>query len=119
MRNHKIHTETPFTFLDENFNDVEFEKIQLEVTINSLDKISTLSKTAIKLYKHLRMDAFREDKILYFDIKEAKEYCEFKQDKSIYNALKELVKAGILAGRKNPSEFYYNPKYICHKKEIL
>ena len=119
MKNHKEHTETPFEPLDENFNVIEFKDIQLEVNSDSLEVISKLSKTAMKLYKYIRVDGFREDKFILIDINEAKSHCEFKQNKSVYNALSELINVEILAGRKSSSEFYYNPKYIGHKKDLI
>ena len=47
----------------------------------------------------------------------AKGVCGFKQNKSVYNALNELVSLGIIAGMDDPNEFYYNPEFIGNEKE--
>lgn len=105
MRNHKIHTESPF--LDGG----------LILDIDTLRLVASLSKTAFKLFIYIKEASYREGGVIYFDKYEAKSYCGFKQDKSIYNALNELVNIYVLAGKKEPNEFFYNPIYIKNSKE--
>lgn len=107
MKYHKEHTDNPFG------------NLKLEITNNVLNTINNLSKTALKIYCYINVYSYREDGIVYFDIKEAKEICGFKGNKSIYNALSELINSDILAGRKNANEYYFNPKYINKQKELL
>jgi len=105
MRNHKIHTNTPFSG-------------GLEVTIDNARVITGLSKTASRLYMFIRESSVRNNGIIIFNFKAAKSTCGFKQDKSVYNALSELINKDILAGREESDEFYYNPKFINNKKEL-
>jgi len=105
MRNHKQHVDNPF------------KNNGLMVGIEEAHKIGELSKTAVKLYLHIREYSFRTKGYLLFDFSMAKELCGFKQNKSVYNALNELVDANILAGMKDSCEFYYNPKFINHERE--
>jgi hypothetical protein len=107
MRYHKEHNTNPF------------DKSEVLIPIGIFNKISELSKTSLKVYKYIRTRAFKEDGILYFDIKDAKDYCGFKENKSIYNAMSELINSDILAGRKDANEYYFNPKYIKNEKETL
>jgi hypothetical protein len=108
MRYHKKHIVSPYSDLD-----------KLELSIDGLKIVSELSKTALKLYVFIREESIKVDKIVYFDRKKAKYSCEFKQDKSVYNALSELINVDILAGRSEYDEFYYNPKFITNEKEKL
>ena len=106
MRNKKEHTKNPF------------DDSELKVSYDCFIRISKLSKTSIKVFMYIREDCFKRDGVLYFDKKAAKESCEFKEYKSIYNALSQLIDLGILAGKQNSDEFYYNPKFINEKKEL-
>jgi len=107
MRYHKNHTTSPY------------KDSELLLEINATKTLSEISKTAFKLYLYIRDNSLRvkNEGVILFDFTEAKEMCTFKQDKSIYNALSELINKDILAGRKEHDEFYYNPKFINYKKE--
>lgn len=87
--------------------------LQMEETY----KISKLSKTAMKLYLFIREYSFRTEGCIVFDFAMAKGLCEFKQNKSVYNALNELVEQDILASSKDSIEFFYNPRFIANEKE--
>jgi len=106
MKYHLEHTENPYI------------SAELEITFDALDKITELSKTASKVYKYIRGRSYKEDGIVYFDIEDAMNHCDFKGEKSIYNALSELINSDILAGRKSSHEYYFNPKFINDKKEM-
>ena len=105
MRNHKKHTETPF------------DGGSLKLSMNETYEISKLSKTALKLYLFIREYSFRTNGVIFFDKNMAKGVCGFKQNKSVYNALNELVSLDIIAGMNDPNEFYYNPEFIGNEKE--
>ncbi len=100
MRNNVIHDDNPF-----DFN-------KLEITKEALELVSDLSKTGLRMYNYIYHFSYRKDGILYFDKKEAKFELNFRESKSIYNGINELLNKGILARRKSNEEFYYNPKYI-------
>jgi hypothetical protein len=106
MRNHKEHEISPFNSEDD-----------LAITLEDAEILSKLSKTAFKLFLFIKENSFREDGTIFFDKPEAKRICGFKQDKSVYNGLNELVDLEILAGMKDSKEFYYNPKYINSENE--
>ena len=106
MRYHKKHDENPYKESD------------LMLGINETKVLFELSKTSIRLYLYIRERSVRVKDILYFEIKESKKYCNFKQDKSVYNALSELINNNILAGREKHDEFYFNYKFINKEKEL-
>jgi len=105
MSHHKQHTENPF------------EQGGLKLQMKETNTISELSKTAMKLYLFIREYSFRTKGYIVIDFDMAKGLCGFKQSKSIYNALNELVRHDILAASKDSLEFYYNPKFINPEKE--
>ena len=94
-----------------------FEDCVLAIGMDEAIAIGELSKTAIRLYLFLREHAFRTKGHLIVDFELAKQLCQYKQNKSVYNALNELVSNNILAKSKDSIEFYYNPKFINHEKE--
>lgn len=100
MRNYNVHDSNPF----------ELEEI--EITQEALELVSELSKTGLRLYNYMYQFSLRKNGILYFDKKEAKFQLSFRESKSIYNGINELLNKGIIARRKSNEEFYYNPKYI-------
>ena len=106
MRLYKKHTDNPFK-----------EHVNLKLPIDETYILSELSKTAFKLYLFVREYSFRNEGFIIFDFALAKAICKFKQDKSVYNALSELVSKEILASSKDSIEYYYNPRYIGNEKE--
>jgi hypothetical protein len=94
-----------------------FKDCVLSIGMNEAVSIGGLSKTSIRLYLFLREHAFRTNGYLIIDFELAKQLCQYKQNKSVYNALNELVSNNILAKSKDSIEFYYNPKFISHEKE--
>ena len=100
MKYNKQHEENPF------------EDSELIISDEAVEKLSELSKTAFRLYNYINSFSYRNKGIIYFDKDDAKVELEFSQMKSIYNGLNELVAQEILAGRKDSTEFYFNPKYI-------
>ena len=97
MRNNKKHEINPF------------DNVDCEVSTDVLD---VLSKTALKVFCYIADVSFREKDILYLDKKELKHFFRFKENKSIYNGLNELIKHDIIACTKVIDEFYYNKKFI-------
>lgn len=102
MRYHKKHEDNPFN-----------KDSHLMIRIKDVTLLSKMSKTALRLYLYIREYTYVDEELIIFNKTEAKKVCGFKQDKSIYNALSELIDLEILAGTKDPFEFYYNPKYIA------
>jgi hypothetical protein len=99
------------------YNDNPFEYAGLQVTFEVLLTLIGLSATSLKLFIYIRGYSFKDEGIVYLDKQAAKEHCEFKQDKSVYNALSELADAKILARSRESFEYYYNPKFITNQKE--
>jgi hypothetical protein len=104
MRNKKKHTNNPF------------DDIKLEVTFEALLLISELSKTAMKVFVYIAGESYKENGIVYLDRKELKNFYGFKEDKSIYNGLVELIHRDILASTEQCNEFYYNPMFIDNRQ---
>lgn len=100
MRNNKKHEINPF------------EEVDCEVSTDVLSVLCELSKTALKVFCYIANVSYCENDILYLDKKELKEFFRFKENKSIYNGLNELIKHDIIACTKVMDEFYYNKKFI-------
>jgi len=90
---------------------------ELAIGMKEAVSIGELSKTAIRLYLFIREYAFRTNGHVVIDFDLAKQLCGYKQNKSVYNALNELISNNILAKSQDSIEFYYNPKFISHEKE--
>lgn len=100
MKNHKKHSSNPFEYCKSGIN--------CEV----LDVISELSKTAMRIYVYLYKHSFKQDGIVYLDRKEIKFELGFRENKSIYNGLSELLHKEIIASCTEKDEYYYNNKFI-------
>jgi len=94
-----------------------FKEDELKLEMEATRAIGELSKTAIKLYLFVREYSFRTKGYVILDFSMAKSVCGFKQNKSVYNALNELIEQDILAKTEDSVEFYYNPKFIANEKE--
>jgi len=104
--------------LKKQYETNPFKDGELKMGIEETYIIGELSKTAMKLYLFIREYSFRmKGGSIIFDISTAKNVCSFKQNKSVYNALNELINSNIIAGTKDSDTFYYNPKFINHEKE--
>jgi len=106
MRLHKHYKENPFK-----------DEVGLRLGMEETITISELSKTAMKLYLFIREYSFRTKGYIVFDFAMAKGLCGFKQNKSVYNALNELIDKEIIADSKDSLEYYYNPRFINNEKE--
>lgn len=106
MRNHKKHSQSPFS---------KYEELQLKIEVAKI--ISELSKTSLKVLVYIKENAFRDDNLILIDKQDLKSYCGFKQDKSVYNALSELINHGIIASSNDVWEYYYNYEFISEIKE--
>jgi hypothetical protein len=94
-----------------------FSEGELKLEMEATRTIGELSKTATRLYLFVREYSFRTKGYVVLDFSMAKSLCGFKQNKSVYNALNELIEQGILAKTEDSIEFYYNPKFIANEKE--
>jgi len=99
------------------YNDNPFVWTELRVAFEVLFTLIDLSSTSLKLYLYIRGQSYKDDGIVYVDKAEAKRMCDFKQDKSFYNGITELVEAKLLARTRESFEYYYNPKFINEEKE--
>ena len=100
------------------YDDSPFKDRELEISFSMLFSLIGLSSTSLKLYLYIRGMSFRDNGIIYVDKKEAKQQCGFKQDKSFYNGITELVDSKILARTRTSFEYHYNPKFIEKEKEL-
>jgi len=99
------------------YDNNPFKDSELEITYENVEWMMRLNITALKMYLYIRGHSYRESGVVYFDKEASKVYCEFKQDKSVYNALYELIELGILARTRESFEFYFNPKFMDKEKE--
>lgn len=103
MKNHKVNNENPFD-----------KEIECEISLDILSVISELSKTSLRMYVYLAKYSYKRDGVVFIDKKELKFELGFKENKSIYNGLSELLNRDILAASNDKDVYFYNPQYIAY-----
>lgn len=107
MRNCLTHTESPYPESRTKFGIEEYHLF------------NSLSRTAMKTLLYIAEHCVRDGRRILFDKEDAKFEIGFRENKSIYTALTELITKDILAGCKCSDEFYYNPIFINKEKQNL
>lgn len=105
MRNYKEHNANPYKA---NAN----VEISMEVLIN----IADLNKTGLRLYSWIRENVYRDEERVYIDVMECYKGLRFKERKSVYEGLNDMLKVGIIAKTTIKGEFYYSNKYFGLEK---
>ena len=72
----------------------------------NLLKVLALSRTSLKLLTYFINYQDHNSEIFHFDVNHCKRFTEFKDKRSIYNALTELLGKNIIARTENEN-FYY------------
>ncbi|PMD83725.1 RepA protein [Siphonobacter sp. BAB-5405] len=85
------------------------EKKFAKVYLSQFEAFWDLSKTAIRVFSYIVNNLIPNKDIVYIDIQEALEHTGYKEEKSIYKGLAELVKADILARSTSHIRYFINP----------
>jgi len=110
IRNFGSYSENPYkqAYLESGDN-----KDQV-ITINKrhLIKLLSLSRTSLKLLGYLMYMHEEGSEIVYFNLRACRSQTGFKDKRSIYNALTELLGEQIIARTKNENIYYLNAGII-------
>lgn len=68
-----------------------------------------LSKTAIRVFGYVISNLIPNKDIVYIDIQEVLKYTGYKEEKSVYKGIAELVNAGIIARSTSFVKYFINP----------
>lgn len=68
-----------------------------------------LSKTAIKVLGYVLNNLIPNKDIVYIDIQDAMKYTGYKEEKSLYKGIAELVNADIIARSTSYIKYFINP----------
>ncbi len=68
-----------------------------------------LTKTAIRVFGYVINNLIPNKDVVYIDIQEVMQVTKYKEEKSVYKGLAELVNAGMIARSKNHMKYFINP----------
>lgn len=68
-----------------------------------------LSKTAIRVFGYIVTNLIPNKDIVYIDIQDALKYTGYREEKSLYKGIAELVNAGIIARSTSYIKYFINP----------
>lgn len=68
-----------------------------------------LSKTAIRVFGYILTNLIPNKDIVYIDIQDALKYTGYREEKSLYKGIAELVNAGIIARSTSYIKYFINP----------
>lgn len=68
-----------------------------------------LSKTAIRVFGYIINNLVPNKDIVYIDLQEVLKYTKYKEEKSVYKGIAELVNAEIIARSTNHVKYFINP----------
>ena len=71
-----------------------------------------LTTTGIKVFTYIASQVKPNQDFVYIEIKSAKEFCNYKRDKSIWHGLGELLDAGFIARSDLFYKYYINPTFF-------
>ena len=95
--------ENPFKH---NAVDESINKIFTQINKVHISKVFGLSRTGLKLLFYFTNNYTVNDHVFYFNLKDSKAFLGFRNKRSIYNALIELLGEQIIA-RTDKENFYY------------
>ncbi len=99
------------------FQEVDKDQF-VKLFVNEIQSLFGLSKTGIKTFGFLLNCLKINDDRVYMSYKDLMEYCDFKQLKSVYNGLSELVANKIIAMSTDPYLFFINPNLVFNGNRI-
>lgn len=104
MRTNKIYEDNPYGEQD------------LEIGISGLDMLKGISPTGLKIYVYLREYVFRDSELIFIYIEDIQKGLKYKEPKSVYNGVNELLSFNVISKSKEKSAFYYNKMFFEQKK---
>jgi len=95
--------------------DNPYKDSNLLIDDDALDVLKELSPTGLKIYIHIRENCFCDNEFIFIFIDEIHSAIGYKEIKSVYNGLNELLKLDILSRTKEKGAFYYNKGFFKTK----
>jgi hypothetical protein len=88
--------------------EVDEEKFA-KIYLSQFGAFWDLSKTAIKVLGYVLNNLIPNKDIVYIDIQDAMKYTGYKEEKSLYKGIAELVNADIIARSTSYIKYFINP----------
>lgn len=88
--------------------EVDEEKFA-KIYLSQFGAFWDLSKTAIKVLGYVLNNLIPNKDIVYIDIQDAMRYTGYKEEKSLYKGIAELVNADIIARSTSYIKYFINP----------
>ncbi len=90
----------------------------IKIYLSNFQQFFELTTRAIRMFGYIIRAMRVGSDLIYFDVEEAMEYTKYKNKKSIYQGLAELLAADIIARGKNENLYYINPLCIFNGNRI-
>lgn len=90
------------------FIEVDEEKFA-KLYLSQFESFWDLSKTAIRVFGYIANNLIPNKDVVYIDMGDILKYTSYKEEKSIYKGIAELVSAGIIARSTSFIKYFINP----------
>lgn len=107
MRTNKQHINNPYSNKEILIDD------------NALGVLESLSPTGLKLYIYIRENCFCDNEIVFIFIDEIHSGIGYKERKSIYNGINELLKLDMISKTKEKGAYFYNKGFFKPKPVLI
>lgn len=91
-----------------------------EILINdeALEVLGSLSPTGLKIYIYIRENCFCDNEIIFIFIDEVHNGTGYRERKSIYNGINELLSLDMISKTKEKGAYYYNKGFFKPKSVL-
>jgi hypothetical protein len=90
------------------FIEVDEERFA-KLYLSQFEAFWELSKTAIRVFGYIANNLIPNKDVVYIDMPDILKYTNYKEEKSIYKGIAELVNAGIMARSTSYIKYFINP----------
>ena len=88
--------------------EVDEEKFA-KIYLSEFTAFWELSKTAIRVFTYVLQELLPNKDVVYIEVQGVMKLTGYKEEKSVYKGIAELVDAGIIARSKNHVKYFINP----------
>jgi hypothetical protein len=101
-------------FIKEKVDNEKF----IKVFINNINVLFDLNKEGQEVFKYISSKLEKDKDYIYFSLRDCKEYTKYKENKSIYNGINNLIKHGIIAKTEENFKYWINPNIIFNGNRL-
>jgi hypothetical protein len=99
------------------FIEVDEERFA-KLYLSQFETFWELSKTAIRVFGYIVNNLIPNKDVVYIDMQDILKYTNYKEEKSIYKGIAELVNAGIIARSTSFIKYFINPMVFFNGDRI-